>query len=88
MPEREARYRPHLRGGAVAAFVEHPSPWGVAGILHNPKTLTALPSREDEDLDHVPYGHPGLRWIIAARDVISLHGCTPVFLDELMTLAT
>ncbi|MFJ3309675.1 hypothetical protein ACIPSA_43065 [Streptomyces sp. NPDC086549] len=78
---------PHLRCGAVAARVAYPSPWGVAGILHHPRTLAALPAPTNEDLDFVPHGHPDLRWIIAARDVVTLHGCTPVSLDEIMSLS-
>jgi hypothetical protein len=78
---------PHLRRGAVAAWVEYPSPWGAAGILHDPRTLAALPARTNENLEYAPHGHPDLRWIIAARDVVTLHGCTPVEVDQLMALA-
>ncbi|MEU8687683.1 hypothetical protein [Streptomyces sp. NPDC048665] len=78
---------PHLRCGAVAAWVEYAAPWGVAGILHDPATLTPLPPRNGEELAYVPLDSADLRWTIAARDVVSLHGCTPVDVDQLMALA-
>lgn len=75
---------PHLGRGAVAAWVKNPLPWGVAGIVHDPRTLAPIPARKGEELTFLSFGSSQLPWTIAARDVISLNGCTPVALDELL----
>ncbi|MCF6523781.1 hypothetical protein [Streptomyces sp. JJ36] len=69
---------PPLRRGHVAVRVQHAPAWGVAGVLHDPETLERIPGRE---LEEVSYGSPLLRWVLAARMVVSLHGCVPVDLD-------
>ncbi|MFE1768220.1 hypothetical protein ACFW81_28905 [Streptomyces angustmyceticus] len=81
---------PHLRKGYTASLVEHAQPWGAAGILYDPKTLQPLPCKDgDEDgLTFVEFADPASRWLLAARDVVSLHGCTTVDLDELEQAAT
>ncbi|MFE0774291.1 hypothetical protein [Streptomyces sp. NPDC058861] len=65
---------PHLRKH-VAAWVERPLPWGVAGIPYDRRTL--LPILGD-DLTKVAYGDPAGRWLVATRQVLSLNGCTAV----------
>ncbi|MEV5010585.1 hypothetical protein [Streptomyces sp. NPDC055692] len=66
---------PHLRKN-VAAWVERPLVWGVAGIPYNRRTLLPVPS---DELATVAYGDPAIRWIVATRQVLSLNGCTAVF---------
>ncbi|MFD8947660.1 hypothetical protein ACFV0B_02210 [Streptomyces xanthophaeus] len=68
---------PHLRGH-VAAWVERPLPWGVAGILYDRDTLSPVPG---DDLTKVAYGDPARHWLVATRQVLSLNGCTAVFKD-------
>ncbi|REH18366.1 MULTISPECIES: hypothetical protein [unclassified Streptomyces] len=77
---------PHLREGAVAARVERPEPWGIAGMLHDPATLAPRPSTRRGGLTFLPYTSLKLLWAVAHLDVVSLHGCTPVNLDELLAL--
>jgi hypothetical protein len=77
---------PRLRMGAVAARVERPDPWGVAGMLHDPVTLKPRPSEQRGGLTFVPYTSLKLLWTVAHLDVVSLHGCTSVSLDELLSL--
>ncbi|MFF8880737.1 hypothetical protein [Streptomyces flaveolus] len=79
---------PHLREGAVAAWVERPEPWGVAGMLYDPVTLKPRPSRRRGGLTSLPYTSLKLLWTVAHVDVVALHGCTPVSLDELLALTT
>ncbi|ATW51123.1 hypothetical protein [Streptomyces peucetius] len=59
---------------------------GVAGIVYDPRTLQPLPG-ELGDLTFVSYSDPRLRWTLAARSLISLHGCTTVDLEELAATA-
>ncbi|WP_330334796.1 hypothetical protein OHS33_36975 [Streptomyces sp. NBC_00536] len=78
------RHCPHLKRGHTAALVEYCPLWGVAGITHDPRTLLPLPSGGDgEGLDFVSYTDPLLPWTLAARLVITLHGCTTVDLADL-----
>ncbi|MFE9679483.1 hypothetical protein ACFYO5_36165 [Streptomyces sp. NPDC006259] len=77
---------PHLREGAVAARVERPEPWGIAGMVHDPVTLAPLPSTMRGGLTFLPYTALKLLWTVAHLDVVSLYGCTPVNLDELLAL--
>jgi hypothetical protein len=79
-----ARDCPHLRKGHTAALVEHAPLWGVAGIEYDPKTLEPLPGDEDstDGLTYVSYCDPRIRWTLAARQVVTLHGCTAVALDD------
>ena len=81
------RHCPHLRDGAVAAWVKDALPWGVAGIEYDPLTLAPLPPARKGELTFVPYESQRLHWTIAARDVVSLHHCTPVDVNHLMALA-
>lgn len=79
---------PELRKGWAAALVEYIPAWGVAGILYDPRTLRPLPPPRDRDLAYVSYEEESrLRWIVAAREVITLEGVTPVSLSDL-ALAT
>lgn len=68
---------PHLREH-VAAWVERPLPWGVAGIPYDRHTLLPVPG---DDLVKVAYGDPARHWLVATRQVLSLNGCTAVFKD-------
>jgi hypothetical protein len=77
---------PYLCEGAVAARVERPEPWGVAGMLHDPASLAPLPSTMRGGLTFLPYTSLKLLWTVAHLDVVSLHGCKPVNLDELLAL--
>ncbi|MFE7777640.1 hypothetical protein ACFU5O_27825 [Streptomyces sp. NPDC057445] len=81
------RLCPHLRKGWVAARVEYAPPWGVAGIVYDSQTLQPLPAERGRELEFVGLDDPRLRWTLAARDVVALHGCTPVELDELAAAA-
>jgi hypothetical protein len=51
--------------------------WGVTGIIHDPTTFRPLPPRKGKELRLVVYDDPLLRWTLAAREVVTLHGCTP-----------
>ncbi|MFI7352029.1 hypothetical protein ACIBSR_37965 [Streptomyces sp. NPDC049936] len=77
---------PHLRNGAVAARVESPEPWGIAGMLHDPMTLAPRPSAQRGGLTLLPYTSHRLVWAVAHLDVVALRGCAPVGLDELLAL--
>ncbi|MFD3524535.1 hypothetical protein [Streptomyces sp. NPDC058653] len=75
---------PHLREGWAAAFVGYASAWGVAGVAYHPETLQPLPASPGEDLTFVRYGDDlRTRWILAAREAVSLHEVTPVDLSDL-----
>ncbi|MFF2926612.1 MULTISPECIES: hypothetical protein [Bacillati] len=75
---------PELRKGYTAALVERPQPWGVAGTLYDPRTLRPRPAPKTRDgLTFVNYEDPQLPWTLAARDVVTLLGCTTVDLDRL-----
>ncbi|MGW1496844.1 hypothetical protein [Streptomyces sp. NPDC002402] len=78
---------PHLQEGAVAALVEYAPAWGVAGIVHDPRSLQPLPAEQGKELTFVAHESPLLRWTLAARDVVSLHEVTAVDLDELVAMA-
>ncbi|MFE9613196.1 hypothetical protein [Streptomyces sp. NPDC006012] len=78
---------PPLRKGHAAALVERAQPWGVAGIAYDPRTLLPIPPKDPKDpLEEAAFEDPAIRWTLAARDVVTLHGCTPVDLSELATL--
>ncbi|AJE80513.1 hypothetical protein SLNWT_0137 [Streptomyces albus] len=55
----------------------------MAGILYSPATLQPVYSHTKDGLTDVPFESPLIRWTQAARDVASLHGCTPITLDDL-----
>ncbi|MGK5500423.1 hypothetical protein [Streptomyces sp. URMC 125] len=71
---------PHLRKGAVAAWVNDFPVWGVAGVTYDPETLEVIPG---DDLVDVRYDSEELRWVVAARRIVSLHGVEPVDLGKL-----
>ncbi|MEU3838374.1 hypothetical protein [Streptomyces microflavus] len=68
---------PHLRKGWTAALVERAQPWGVAGLGYDEKTLKPLPPAWDRP-SHGPDRPPRERWTLAMRDVVTLHGVTPI----------
>ncbi|MFK4184373.1 hypothetical protein ACI2L4_10190 [Streptomyces sparsogenes] len=74
---------PELRKGATASLVEYTPSWGVAGVVYDPRTLQPLPGDCDDGLTFVAYEDPAIRWTLAAREVVTLHGCTTVDLDDL-----
>ncbi|MGP3950926.1 hypothetical protein [Streptomyces sp. 7N604] len=78
---------PHMRKGAVTSLVEYAPSWGVAGIVYDPQTLQPLPCDNDDGLEFVAYGDPRIRWTLAAREVVTLHGCTTVNLNDLAAQA-
>jgi hypothetical protein len=80
---------PHLRRGWAAALVEYSPLWGVAGVVHDPKTLAPLPSPGPRpfELTHVHISNERIRWTLASFTVVSLHGVTPVPLDKLHAMA-
>lgn len=65
---------PRLFNRYVAAYAERSRPWGVYGILHDPRTL--LPVSPTPQI--VPFGDPCIRWVVARRSMSSLHGITAV----------
>ncbi|MBZ6258887.1 hypothetical protein KVH22_25560 [Streptomyces olivaceus] len=72
---------PHLRRGWAAALVQYAPAWGVAGILYDPATLAPLPgpAGAPDGLVEVPYiDEPRMRWVLAAREVVRLHGVEAV----------
>ncbi|MFD3909992.1 hypothetical protein [Streptomyces sp. NPDC058603] len=78
---------PRLRKGHAAALVQHTALWGVAGIVHDPTTLTPLLSDTDGGLTEVSFDDPLIRWTLAYRTVVTLHRVTTVDLDTLVTQA-
>ncbi|MEO3852626.1 hypothetical protein ABGB09_34255 [Streptomyces sp. B8F3] len=85
--EEAVRDCPHLGDVYSAALVERTSSWGVAGLIYHPQTLKPMPGQQKNGLTLVPYTSPAtrLRWTLAAQEVITVHRCTPVRLDELPT---
>ncbi|AVV46480.1 hypothetical protein PYK79_11140 [Streptomyces sp. ID05-04B] len=81
---RAVRECPHLRRGWVAALVRRAPLWGVAGVAYDPRTLTPLPGpgAGGSGLHQVPYADAtALRWLLAARLLVSLQGVEPVDVD-------
>lgn len=78
---------PHLRGGkATAALVREMRPWGAAGIVYHPETIEPIRDGMDateDGLTLVGVEDPWIRWTLAEREVVTLHGCTPVRLADL-----
>ncbi|WP_406349349.1 hypothetical protein OHA44_37460 [Streptomyces sp. NBC_00144] len=79
--------------GYAAALVEWTQSWAVAAIVYDPNTLQPIPPAPDsadtqDGLDLVPHESPLIRWTLAARDVQTLHGCTPIDLDDLASYGT
>ncbi|MFI8531043.1 hypothetical protein ACIGMX_12420 [Streptomyces aquilus] len=74
---------PLRRHGHTAALVSHTLPWGVQGLLYSPDTLEPIPS-DSHGLHFVPYTDAAsLRWVIAIRYLVTLHGVRPVDLADL-----
>ncbi|WP_371605068.1 hypothetical protein OG345_41720 (plasmid) [Streptomyces sp. NBC_01220] len=73
---------PQIRQRWSAALVGYIQPWGVAGVPHDPDTLAPRPLI-DGRLAPRPFGHEEYNWLVAARDIVSLHEVTPVDLHEL-----
>jgi hypothetical protein len=69
---------PHLRAGHVVVRVQRVQSWGVAGLRHHPATLEALPLEANQQLSQVSYEDPQIHWIVASRQVVTLHDCTAV----------
>ncbi|MEU4896221.1 hypothetical protein AB0B12_26295 [Streptomyces sp. NPDC044780] len=67
----------------VAVLVEDAAVWGVAGIVYAPEPLRPVPSEHGEPFTLVAYDDPRLPWTLACREVLALHGCTAVDLDDL-----
>jgi len=80
---------PPLRRAHTAALVEYSPLWGVAGIVHDPVTLTPLltHSHRLDPLQHVFVGDEMIRWTLASFTVVSLHGVSAVSTDELHAMA-
>jgi hypothetical protein len=80
---------PHLQRGWAAALVTYSPLWGVAGVVHDRVTLAPLPSpgKRPFDLTHVHVSEERIRWTLASFTVVSLHGVTPVSMDELHAMA-
>ncbi|WP_181785474.1 hypothetical protein [Streptomyces phytophilus] len=76
---------PDLADAYSAAVVDRASSWGVAGLAYQQATLKPLPSRHKTGLTLVSYDASvvELRWILAVREAVTVHGCTPVRLDDL-----
>ena len=58
-------------------------------MLYDPVTLAPLPTpgKRPDDLAHVHIGDKRIRWTLANFTVVSLHGITPVSLEELHAMA-
>ena len=74
------RQCPRLRVGHVAVRVGRAGVWGVAGIVHHPRTLEPLAGGS---LEEVAHEDPAIRWVLACRQVLVLRDCTPVDLGDL-----
>ncbi len=74
---------PSARRECVAVWVEEVTAWGVAGDVYAPATLPPVPGEHGERFTLVAYGDPRLRWTLACREVVALHGCTAVDLEDL-----
>ncbi|MEV6132097.1 hypothetical protein AB0M05_35820 [Streptomyces violaceusniger] len=66
----------------MAVLVEDVTVWGVAGIVYAPETLKPVPG-DGEQFTLVAYGDPRIPWTLACREVVALHGCTVVGLEDL-----
>ncbi|MGW2547763.1 hypothetical protein ACWC5I_44570 [Kitasatospora sp. NPDC001574] len=65
---------PYLARGHTAVRARHVLPWGIAGILHDQATL----AKSSDRLVWIPFDSERVRWAVAHRAVVSLHGVTPV----------
>lgn len=72
---------PRLRTGHCAAWARTSRPWGVSGVLYDPVTLRPLPG---DGLVDVAYDTSETRWIVASRQVVTLHELTPVNVHDLL----
>ncbi|MER7497026.1 hypothetical protein ABT033_31075 [Streptomyces pharetrae] len=73
---------PYLRKRAVAIRVQQPEVDCVYGQPHHRSWGGPVPGAPRT----VSLQQPEARWMLGAQLVVSLHGCTPVSLDELLTL--
>jgi hypothetical protein len=76
------RHCPVLRKGYVLLRVGTPVVAGVHGTVY--KRGPAFPVAVGKD--YVPYGTPLARWVLAGQLYAHLQDCTPVSLDEVLTL--
>jgi len=76
------RQCPRLRKAHTAVWVGYPFAWGVAGVLCDLDTFTAIPG---DDLVEVAYEDPRIRRLIACREVLALCECTPADIADLTT---
>ncbi|MER5887769.1 hypothetical protein ABT160_28470 [Streptomyces sp. NPDC001941] len=77
---------PPLARGFVAAHVGSYEFWGIAGIIHDPHTLSPLPHDVAEPLPQVAFEDPRFCWTLAARVVVSLRDVTPLSVEDLLSL--
>ncbi len=75
--------RPSVRRECAAVWVEEATAWGVAGIVYAPEALRPVPNGDGEPFTLLPYDDPRLPWTLACREVVALHGCAAVDLDDL-----
>ncbi|MFM9630286.1 hypothetical protein ACKI10_22025 [Streptomyces galilaeus] len=81
---------PHLRKGWTAALVEHMPTWGVAGIVYDRRTLDPLPGPGPGGggLERVSlFDSETLRWVVAARLLVSLRGVEEIDVRHLANVA-
>ncbi|MFF8618237.1 hypothetical protein [Streptomyces sp. NPDC015350] len=86
---------PHLRKGYAAALVKHFQPWGIGGLLYDRTTLRpdlsavtdepGIKTVEDpqDSLVLARFANPRTRWMLAVRQAETLHGVTPIELDDI-----
>ncbi|MFD8509781.1 hypothetical protein ACFV27_01345 [Streptomyces antimycoticus] len=67
----------------MAVLVEDVTVWGVAGIVYVPETPKPVP-RDGEQFTLVGYGDARIPWTLACREVVALHGCTILGLEDLV----
>ncbi|MEU3690483.1 hypothetical protein [Streptomyces narbonensis] len=72
---------PKLRDDYVAAYATWNHPWGIAGILYDPRTLRVV----GRGLTEIPFGDPRMRYLVAHRSVSVLSGITAVDLAGFTT---
>ncbi|MEE1764391.1 hypothetical protein [Streptomyces sp. SP18BB07] len=80
---------PPLGRGWAAALVDYSPLWGVAGEVYDRETLKPLPIPEGRpgDLTYVSVNDEKIRWTLASFTAVSLHGVTPVSMNELRVMA-
>ncbi|MFJ1838014.1 hypothetical protein ACIOJ9_29605 [Streptomyces sp. NPDC088175] len=93
--QESVRNCPHLRKGYAAALVRYSQRWGIGGLLYDRTTLrpdltavTDEPGAESVDdqkagLVMARFTNPRTRWMLAARQAETLHGVTPIKLEDI-----